>query len=665
MGGAILSSGIDAKITDCNFANNKIIKKEWANGEPIVCLSGDDSIMSNCNFINNTCDRMVSFKCDGGLLSNCNFRDNELYINVIGVKNNYKSFINKCNFINNKYLEDYDLIEGYPTSTIFISPFIFSSTYGYNNLFITDIITENDSKNMYSGAVTVEDNILTIINSASAKGHITVNISDKTFTESVNAGRTQFDLSSIKSGTYLANIYYSGDDYEYEPSEMNIPITIKSNIQLKSEDISKYFGGTEKFTVKLTKDGKALSNADVKITANGKTSTVTTDSNGQASLNLNLPVGTFDVVSEYEGVKATSKANVKSTIAVSDAAGTYLNSKVTATFLNTNGKALSNTKVTFKVGTATYSATTNSNGVATANIPLGTGNYTVTAINPTSIEQKQFKLTIVKANAKMYYDIVQNKDSAIITITMNPTSATGYVFYSSNGKIIFLAIGDDGKATVNWNNMTPGDHRIFLGYAGDDNFNSIPSTNEFKFTISESMPELIMDDLTKTYGNSENLVVNLKDGKGNAISNAVVNVYINGEITPITTDANGQATMPISLKPAEYTAIATYGGVQDIAKIVVKKATPKLTAKAKTFKKSVKTKKYTVTLKTNKNKVMKNTKLTIKVNKKTYKAKTNKKGVATFKITKLTKKGKYTATVKYAGSKYYTAKSVKVKITVK
>ena len=36
-----------------------------------------------------------------------------------------------------------------------------------------------------------------------------------------------------------------------------------------------------------------------------------------------------------------------------------------------------------------------------------------------------------------------------------------------------------------------------------------------------------------------------------------------------------------------------------------------------------------------------------------------------FLITKLTKKGKYTALVKYKGSKYYNAKAVKVKIAVK
>ena len=61
---------------------------------------------------------------------------------------------------------------------------------------------------------------------------------------------------------------------------------------------------------------------------------------------------------------------------------------------------------------------------------------------------------------------------------------------------------------------------------------------------------------------------------------------------------------------------------------------------------------------------MKKTKLTLKIGKKTYKATTNSKGVATFKV-KLTKKGKYTGTVKFAGNKYFKALSKKVKITVK
>ena len=92
-----------------------------------------------------------------------------------------------------------------------------------------------------------------------------------------------------------------------------------------------------------------------------------------------------------------------------------------------------------------------------------------------------------------------------------------------------------------------------------------------------------------------------------------------------------------------------------------------------------KTKKYAITLKSGKQaikkvkvslkkvngKYLKGKVLKIKFNKKTYKVKTNKKGVATFKITKLTKKGKYIATIKYKGSKYYKKLTKKAKITIK
>ena len=62
---------------------------------------------------------------------------------------------------------------------------------------------------------------------------------------------------------------------------------------------------------------------------------------------------------------------------------------------------------------------------------------------------------------------------------------------------------------------------------------------------------------------------------------------------------------------------------------------------------------------------MKNTKITIKVNSKTYSAKTNAKGQAIFKLTKLTKKGSYSAVVTYVGSSIYNKVSKTVKITVK
>ena len=55
----------------------------------------------------------------------------------------------------------------------------------------------------------------------------------------------------------------------------------------------------------------------------------------------------------------------------------------------------------------------------------------------------------------------------------------------------------------------------------------------------------------------------------------------------------------------------------------------------------------------------------MKVKGKTFKATTNAKGQATFKITKLTKKGTYNAVVTYKGDKNYNKATKKAKITIK
>ena len=183
--------------------------------------------------------------------------------------------------------------------------------------------------------------------------------------------------------------------------------------------------------------------------------------------------------------------------------------------------------------------------------------------------------------------------------------------------------------------------------------------------------KLIASNVNMVYNGGKSLVVTLKDENGNVLAGQTISIKLNGNTYTRTTNSKGQASLALSLVPKTYTATINFAGKDKYtksfttAKIVVTKATPKLTAAKKTFKVKTKTKKYTVTLKTNKGKVMKNTKVTLKVKGKTYTAKTNSKGKATFKITKLTKKGTYKAVVKYSGNKYYKALSKTVKIVVK
>ena len=194
-------------------------------------------------------------------------------------------------------------------------------------------------------------------------------------------------------------------------------------------------------------------------------------------------------------------------------------------------------------------------------------------------------------------------------------------------------------------------------------------TNSSSFNIVVRSGDQVKD---MTENTAKNLVITLKDEKGNIIPNANLNIMFNGKKQILTTNTAGQATLNIAnnLVPKLYTAEISYDGDKThfkstkTVKITVNKLTSKLTAKKATFNVKTKTKKYSITLKSG-SAAVKKVKVTLKIKGKTYKATTNAKGKATFKITKLNKKGTFTAKIKFAGNAYYKAANTSVKIKVK
>ena len=307
----------------------------------------------------------------------------------------------------------------------------------------------------------------------------------------------------------------------------------------------------------------------------------------------------------------------------------------------------------------------------TIEIPvLNAGIHTLTV---TTIPEENYNavtenatITVRKVNSTLTVtDITFDyKTKGIATATF--TGATG----------IKATVINQGRANVTVNgtnitvsNLNAGKYTLQVTTIAEDNYN--PVTKTATITVKKLKTTLNAKPIVKVYNVNKNLVITLKDSKGNAISGTYITVQLKDTKT-YKTNKNGQINMPAKgLTPKVYTAKITFKGNTNYekstknVKVTIKKATPKITAKKKTFKPTLKTKKYSIALKNNLNKAMKGHIVTIKVNKKTYSAKTNNKGIATFKITKLTKAGKYTAFVKYAGNKYYNAKSVKQKIIVK
>ncbi len=274
---------------------------------------------------------------------------------------------------------------------------------------------------------------------------------------------------------------------------------------------------------------------------------------------------------------------------------------------------------------------------------------------------------VIKTNL----NLVANANSLVITLTdeSNNPLVDYEVEIVTNGKVSYDYTDDNGKIVLN--NLL-GNYSFEISFPGDEYGGYSPSKvfRNLTFEKAKQSTALAAPKVSATYNVAKKLVVTLKSN-GKALANRKVTVKVGSISKTLTTNKNGQVSVSVSgLVPKTYTASIKFAGDSDYkassatAKVVVAKASPKLSAAKKTFKVKAKTKKVTATLKNNKGKVLKNTKLTLKIGKKTYTAKTNNKGVATFKV-KLTKKGTYTGTVKFAGNKYFKALSKKVKIAVK
>ncbi len=263
-------------------------------------------------------------------------------------------------------------------------------------------------------------------------------------------------------------------------------------------------------------------------------------------------------------------------------------------------------------------------------------------------------------NVENYDDVEFNQameEHKAITVDLG----TGAKTYNTN---------TNGQITIPTKDLPAKTYVANIRFNGDDNY--MPSNATAKITINKQTTQITATGVTTIYNINKDFVITLKHSQNSPLAKTKITVNFGTGAKTYTTDNNGQVKISTAtLVPNTYTVKIAFEGNDNYmkssstAKVTVKKATPKVKAKAATFKKSLKIKKYSIILKNNKNQAMKKVKVTLKVKGKTYSAITTKKGLATFKITKLTKKGKFTATIKYNGNKYYTKLTKNIKIRVK
>lgn len=196
-----------------------------------------------------------------------------------------------------------------------------------------------------------------------------------------------YSVKSNKNGVGKININlkpgtYSITSINSKTSESIMKTITITPLILENNDLTKYYKNGKEFKVKIIdSNGKTASNGkQVSFTINGKTYTMKTDKNGYAKMAINLKPGQYTIKTTYDGCSLSNKILIKSLIETKDLTMNETDdAKFNVKILNSDGKTVPNQKVTLKLNGKTYTKTTDSNGIASIDIDLDVGKYTITS----------------------------------------------------------------------------------------------------------------------------------------------------------------------------------------------------------------------------------------------------------------------------------------------
>ena len=513
--------------------------------------------------------------------------------------------------------------------------------------------------------ITVKDNITLTVNLPSdATGEVVVKINGKKV-DTIPANETiTINLNNQATGDYVVDILYSGDkNYESDMATKEYTIS-KAETSMSAKQIAFEEGNPSTIEVTLPNVDSGIVLVDVSGKKfygdinNGK-ATIVLEGLSKGNYTANIK---FFGDEKYKEATTTADVNVSESKIITELKEQLSEAQANATQLF-NNLTEANAKVenlTTQLGEAQANATQLNSELVDANQKV---EDLTTQLNETQTNATQLFNNLTEANAK-----VENLTTQLGEAQANATQLNSELV-DANQKVENL--------TTQLNETQANATKLAedLEDANQKAKNLTTQLGDAQKQIQSLSADLISTTVAANNFNIKaltngNIQVTLK-ANGIALANKTVNVIINGVVYNGTTGEDGIAKIAVKFASAgTYYATVTFAGDDTYkssigtSKVVVSKKATKITAPKKSFKAKVKTKKVKITLKSGST-VLKSKKITLKVNGKTYTAKTNSKGVATIKVTKLTKKSTFTYTVKFAGDKAYKAITKKGKMTIK
>ena len=397
--------------------------------------------------------------------------------------------------------------------------------------------------------------ILAVFLSVSAVSAMDVNTVDSNSTVLTAAD------DSLSVGESNSNVSFSSSNVIEENNNNVIGDSNQQKaVNLDAPSIELYYKNGTRFMINLTdENGNGLANQTVSILINGVTYDRITDSNGSASIAVNLYSGLYHVTVSYKGTteyapaSTTSEVKVMPTINSGDVTKFYKNgTQYYATFLDGHGNPLINTTVRFNINGVFYNRVTNDKGVAKLNIQLRPANYVLTAYNPNNGYQCGYTIKVLPTVLaedlnKLYLD--KNQFYATFLQGDGTPLVNTNITFNINGVFYNRVTNDEGVAKLNIR-LSSGKY-ILTAYHPLDGYDI-----GYTVTIVDSVSTIIKTQHYDFIAGVDNVVsIVLYDQFNHTVSNQTVSLKVGSVTYTGTTDDNGMAKYNIKLlTPGNYTA---------------------------------------------------------------------------------------------------------------
>lgn len=396
----------------------------------------------------------------------------------------------------------------------------------------------------------------------SIEGVVILNLNSKSYDVNVESGQATLVVGKLPAGNYSYSATFAGDDV-YAKSAAAGTFEVRDsllNVVIVANNMTKYYSGSQKFTVTVkTSNGKAVQGALLSVVIDGKTHQVKTDSEGKASVDVDLDPGNYTAIVSlkeddmYHEASANATVTVLSTVEGIDLIKLYgSGNQYFAIFCDANGNILANTKVKFTIGSESLTAKTLPNGIVRLNINMTPGKYEIVAINPKTNQKAVnsifiYNYLVGNKNLVQYYGA--NKVYKVRAYNDGGKPAAGVIVkIKVKGKTYKIKTDEKGYARRSID-LIPGEYVITATYRN--------------YTVANKVivkPVLSLKDIS-VKGKRIKYSVKLLNSKGKIAKKTKVIFKFKGQKYKVKTNKKGIATLKVNkwLKVGKHKITAYYG----------------------------------------------------------------------------------------------------------